>query len=44
MTQAMSTCEVLLAVIGPEWLTATDAAGRRLDNPDDLVRWRSRRR
>ena len=39
ITQAVSTCEVLLAVIGPRWLTATDEDGRRrLDDPDDLVR------
>jgi hypothetical protein len=37
--QAVSTCEVLLAVIGPRWLTATDEDGRRwLDDPDDIVR------
>jgi TIR domain len=39
ITQAVSTCEVLLAVIGPHWLTATDQEGqRRLDDPDDIVR------
>jgi hypothetical protein len=39
ITQAVSTCEVLLAIIGPRWLTATDEGGRRrLDDPDDLVR------
>jgi TIR domain len=39
ITQAVSTCEVLLAVIGPRWLTATDEDGRRrLDDPDDIVR------
>jgi formylglycine-generating enzyme required for sulfatase activity len=33
-------CEVLLALIGPGWLNATDpkSKGRRLDNPSDLVR------
>lgn len=30
---------VLLAVIGPRWLTATDTAGRRrIDNPQDWIR------
>src|SRR5215218_10065225 len=39
ITQAVSTCQVLLAVIGPRWLTATDQEGRRrLDDPDDVVR------
>jgi WD40 repeat protein len=39
ITQAVSTCQVLLAVIGPRWLTVTDQDGRRrLDDPDDLVR------
>jgi hypothetical protein len=39
ITQAGSSCQVLLAVISPGWLTATDQDGRRrLDNPDDLVR------
>src|SRR5512132_1517315 len=39
ITQAVSTCEVLLAIIGPTWLTATDEDGqRRLDDPDDIVR------
>jgi hypothetical protein len=32
-------CAVLLAVIGPRWLEATDEHGnRRLDQPDDFVR------
>lgn len=39
ISRAVSSCEVLVAVIGPRWLTATDADGRRrLDDPDDLVR------
>ena len=39
ITQAVSTCQVLLAVIGPRWLTINDEDGRRrLDDPNDLVR------
>lgn len=37
--QAVAQCQVLIAVIGPTWLTVTDAQGdRRLDHPDDWVR------
>jgi hypothetical protein len=36
--QAVGSCEVLLAVIGPEWLTSAGANGRRLDDPGDFVR------
>jgi tetratricopeptide (TPR) repeat protein len=37
--QAVSACEVLLAVIGPQWVTVANEAGqRRLDDPDDMVR------
>jgi len=31
-------CDVLIALIGPRWLAASDASGaRRLDDPDDFV-------
>ena len=30
ITRAVGTCEVLLAVIGPHWLTATDQDGHRV--------------
>ena len=37
--QAVGSCDVLLAVIGRQWLAVTDATGRRrLDDPDDFVR------
>jgi TIR domain len=36
---AVGSCEVLIAVIGNNWLTATDAAGRkRLEDANDFVR------
>jgi TIR domain-containing protein len=39
ITRAVGSCDVLLALIGDEWQTITDAHGRRrLDNPDDFVR------
>ena len=31
-------CRVLLVLIGPNWLNAADENGRRLFQPDDLVR------
>lgn len=36
---AVARCDVLLALIGPRWLTLTDDTGvRRLDDPGDIVR------
>lgn len=37
--EAVSSCDVLLAVIGPTWTTVTDVDGNlRLSNPNDFVR------
>jgi hypothetical protein len=37
--RAVGSCDVLLALIGPEGLQSTDVRGhRRLDDPTDLVR------
>ncbi len=37
--RAVAACQVLLAIIGPVWLTSADEQGhRRLDDPDDIVR------
>jgi hypothetical protein len=39
----VGSCRVLIAVIGPRWLTLTDEEGqRRLDNLDDWVRFEIR--
>ena len=39
LDQTVSECQVLLAVIGAEWLTVSDQEGRaRLENPADFVR------
>jgi hypothetical protein len=39
ISRAVGSCDVLLALIGGQWLTITDAQGRRrLDHPDDFVR------
>ncbi len=37
--EAVEACDALIAVIGREWLGASDESGRkRLENPEDLVR------
>ena len=39
LTEAVGSCDVLLALIGTQWSTVTDAEGRRrLDDPHDFVR------
>lgn len=39
ITRAVGSCDVLLALIGPQWLTLADEHGRRrLDSQDDFVR------
>ena len=39
ITRAVGSCDVLLALIGDQWLTVTDLNGRRrIDDPDDFVR------
>jgi hypothetical protein len=39
ITRAVGSCDVLVALIGDQWLTITDEHGRRrLDDPDDFVR------
>ena len=35
---AIDSADVVLVVIGPDWLSATDSGARRLDNATDLVR------
>lgn len=38
ITRAVSSCDILLAVIGPKWSNITDKYGRRrLKNPNDFV-------
>ena len=39
LAEALDSSNVLLAIIGPTWLTATDNTGRRrIDDPSDFVR------
>lgn len=39
ITDAVGSCDVLLALIGSKWLTLADERGRRrVDSPDDFVR------
>lgn len=39
LQERLETCDMMLALIGPNWLDAKDAAGtRRLDSPTDFVR------
>ena len=39
ISNAVESCQVVIAVIGPGWLSAADATGRRrLDDPNDFVR------
>lgn len=39
INRAVASCDVLIALIGRDWLEARDADGRRrLDDPDDFVR------
>ena len=39
INRAVASCDVLIALIGRNWLEARDAGGhRRLDDPDDFVR------
>jgi TIR domain-containing protein len=39
ITRAVGSCDVLLALIGDQWLTVTDVNGqRRIDDPADFVR------
>lgn len=35
---AVGSCEIVVAVMGPSWLSISDGTSRRLDNPDDFVR------
>ncbi len=36
--QAVDSSSVLVVLIGPGWLTVTNERGRRIDDPEDMVR------
>lgn len=36
--KAVGSCEIVIVVMGQRWLSASDDASRRLDNPNDFVR------
>lgn len=38
LDEAVSSCAVMLVLIGPGWAEVTDQQGRRLEDPDDYVR------
>ena len=38
LLERVRSARVILAVIGPRWLSATDSTGRRIDDPDDWIR------
>ena len=39
LNEEVARCDVVIAVIGKNWLSAADETGeRRLDNPEDFVR------
>ncbi len=38
LDEEVGSCDVLLVIIGPQWLTLEENGQRRLDNPDDFVR------
>ncbi|MEZ5936841.1 MAG: toll/interleukin-1 receptor domain-containing protein [Hyphomonadaceae bacterium] len=38
LNERVGACDIVLAVIGPNWLTSEDERGRRLDHEDDFVR------
>src|SRR5207244_4393001 len=35
---AVGSCEIVIAIIGRNWLSSADETSRRLDNPNDFVR------